>query len=165
MRCCTRLKPFLFSLMLVFALSFDVAFAASDIVNTPPADPPFLGGYYITGYDATVGNCTIYVPTGEGWCLDEYGFLFRCSNSSTSGVMYAENGTEYTFSASGYSVPRFRPASGSSYNYTDLRFNPSASNALISDSFAPVYDSSYMISLITLAVLGLILVVNLTHRR
>lgn len=164
MRCFIRLSSFLCVLALVFVLGLDVAFAVDDIPDTPPEDPPFLGGYYITGYDATLGNCTIYLPVNEGWCLDQYGFLFRYASGSVSGLIYTEDGTEYQFSASGFSTPRYR-VSGSSYTYNDLYFNPSASNVVISNSFEPIYDRDYTSLLVILAAMGVILVVNLTHRR
>lgn len=165
MRCFTRLSSFLcvFAVCLVFGLN--VAYAAEDLPNDPPEDPPYLGGYYISGYSAALGHCTIYIPVAEGWCLDKYGFLFRYASGSVSGKLYTENGTEYDFNAQAFSQPRYRLSNSTGYTYTDLQFNPSASNIVIENSFEEPFDAEYSGQLILIAVTGLILVVLVSKRR
>lgn len=165
MRCWSRLSVFAVCLLLVFVMVCDPVYAADDLPNDPPEDPPFYGGYYITGYDPGVGYCTIYVPVGEGWCLDEFGFLFHCGTGSVTGLLVDEDGTEYTFNAPAYATPRYRPVSGSSYTYVDLSFNPSAANVVIQDSFSTAYDPDYIAQLVLIAGVGLIFVVLVSRGR
>lgn len=165
MRCFTRLSSFLCVLALCFVFGFDVAHAVDDLPNTPPEDPPYLGGYYITGYSAALGNCTIYLPVNEGWCLDEYGFLFRYASSSASGKLFTDNGTEYDFNAPAFSQPRYRLSNSTGYSYTDLQLNPSASNVVIQNSFEPVSDFDDTMQLVLFAAVGLILVVLVSRGR
>lgn len=164
MRCLSRLKPFLACLALVFVLGIDVAHAADDLPNTPPSDPPFYGGYYISGYSAAVGNATIYVPVGEGWCLDQNGFLFHCGTGSVTGLLITENGTEYTFNAPAYSTPRYRDPDGASYTYVDLYFNPSAANVVVEDTFGPVYSQDVILQYCLILLFGFACILLMTRR-
>lgn len=164
MRFCTKLKPFLCTLAVLLVIGVDVAFAADTITNDPPEDPPFYGGYYIIGRSTTLGECTIYVPVGEGWALDKNGYLFRSYNSSVTGKLYTSSGTEYDFNAPGYSIPRYRLSASSGYTYTDLYLDPSSSNIVIATDFEPVFDREYMMDMLSVAMLGLIAVFSLLHR-
>lgn len=161
----TKLRNVAVCCLLLCVVVCDPAYAADDLPNDPPEDPPFYGGYYISGYDPSVGNCTIYVPVGEGWCLDEYGFLFHCGTGSVSGLLVDEDGTEYTFNAPAYATPRYRPATGSSYTYVDLSFNPSAANVVVQNSFSTAYDPDYISQLVLIAGVGLIFVVLVSRGR
>lgn len=164
MRWFTRLSCFVFAVLLVGVLSLDSAYAAVDAPNVPPADPPYLGGYYITGV-CSLGVVTAYFPVGEGWCVDENGFLFRYASSSTSGVMYDSSGTKYTFSAPAFSVPRYRIADSSGYTYTDLYLTPSYSNVVIEDTFASSYGLNDTLLMCCFFAVGLILIVLISRGR
>lgn len=161
----TRLKPWVFCLACCFLLGIDTAYAVDDLPNTPPSDPPFYGGYYISGYDPQLGDCTIYVPVNEGWCLDQYGFLFHCGTGSVTGLLITADGREYQFNAQAYSTPRYRDASGSGYSYTDLSFNPSAANVVVENSFSTTYDLGSVYQLVLIAGVGLIFVVLVSRGR
>lgn len=165
MLCFTRLRNVLVAVCLVSLLGVNVVYAADDLPNTPPSDPPWYGGYYITGVAADLGDCTIYLPVNEGWCLDEYGYLFRYASSSASGKLYTENGTIYDFNAQAFSTPRYRLSSSSSYSYTDLHFYPTASNVVVEDSFEMTMDVGNVYTLALIAVVGLIFIVLISRGR
>lgn len=164
MRCFTRLSLCVLTVLVCF-MSVDRAHAAVNLPNDPPSDPPFYGGYYVTGSASGLGTVTVYFPDGEGWSVDDSGCLFHSDNSSTSGVLYTASGTEYDFSAPAYSLPRYRLSDGGSYYYTDLRLVPTATNVVIADTFDPVYDLPTMLQFCVIAALGLIFVSGLLHRR
>ena len=160
----TRLSGFVFAVLLCMSLSVAPAYAAVDAPNVPPEDPPYLGGYYVTGV-CSLGVVTAYFPVGEGWCVDENGFLFRYASSSVTGVMYDSSGTEYTFNAQAFSVPRYRVANSSGYTYTDLYLTPSYSNVVIEDTFASSYELSDTLLMCCFFAVGLILVVLISKGR
>lgn len=164
MRCCIRLSSFLLVFVLCVVFGLNVAHAAEDLPNDPPENPPYFGGYYISGYSAALGHCTIYIPVAEGWCLDKYGFLFRYASGSVTGKLYSANGTEYDFNAPAFSQPRYRLANSSGYSYTDLQFNPSAANVVIENSFEEPFDSQISNQFILIAITGLIFVVLVSKR-
>lgn len=166
MHCFTRHRAaaLVVSVFIVTCTSLVPAYAAVDAPNVPPEDPPYLGGFYITG-TCSLGVVTAYFPVGEGWCIDENGFLFRYSSSSVTGVMYDSSGTEYTFSAPAFSVPRYRLADSSGYSYTDLYLTPSYSNVVIEDSFAASYQLSDTLLMCCFFAVGLILVVLISRGR
>lgn len=164
MRCFTRLSCFVCAVVLAGLVSLDSAYAAVDAPNVPPEDPPYLGGYYVTGV-CSLGTVTAYFPVGDGWCVDENGFLFRYASSSTSGVMYDGSGTKYTFNAPAFSVPRYRIADSSGYTYTDLYLTPSYSNVVIENTFAAPLGLDSSVLLLIFAAVGLIFVHLISHRR
>ena len=165
MRCFTRLRNIAAVLCAAVVLCLNVAFAADDIPNNPPENPPWLGGYYITGINADIGICTVYLPVNEGWCLDANGFLFRYASSSATGKIYTEDGTVYDFNASAFDTPRYRLSNSSSYSYSDFYFNPAASNVVIENTFAAPFDSSEGNTLVLIAIVGMIFVVLISRGR
>lgn len=156
MRCFTRLKKVFFGVALVVILSISVA-SAAEITTDPPADPPWSGGYFITGTSA-LGTVTVYTPVNDGWCLDADGYLFRYASSSTTGKVYTSSGTVYDFRAPAFAAAQYR-ATDSSYTYSDLRLIPASANVVISTDFEPLLDQDYMIQLLQAALLGLLFVV------
>ena len=156
MRCFTRL-----SVLLVLVLSLFII-PVYAVGTETPTDPYVTGGYYFTGYDSTFGSGTIYVSDGSGWCFKD-GYLFRCGSSSASGVLVSDSGTVYTFSASAFSLPRYR-SSDSTYTYTDLYWTVENSNVQIQTDFQSYYSLDDMASLVIVFELGLIAVILLTRR-
>lgn len=164
MRCFTRLSILAVAFFLCGLLFLDTAHAVVDAPNNPPEDPPFLGGYYVTGF-CSLGIVTAYFPVSDGWCVDEYGFLFRYGSSNVTGVMYDSSGKEYSFNAPAFSSPRYRLSDGVGYSYTDLYLTPTYSNVVIEDSFAASLDPNYSVQLVILAAVGLILIVLVSKGR
>ena len=163
MRFFTRLSAVALVAACCCLLFVSSAYAAVDAPNEPPEDAPFRGGYYVTGV-CSLGVVTAYFPVGDGWCVDEYGFLFRYGSSSVTGVMYDDTGTEYTFNAPAFSNPRYRVADSSGYSYTDLYLTPSYSNVVIEDNFASSYPMSDTLLMCCFASCGLILIVLISRR-
>lgn len=161
----SSLKRFLLVLSVSLALCIVPAFAVVNLDNTPPVDSPYMGGYWVSGTSNVLGDVTIYVADNRGWTVNTSGELFRYTNTSTSGVMYDSNGTEYTFSAPAFSLPRYRLANSSGYTYTDLYFNPVGGNIIIENDFATPYDTMYYAEIVSVFLLGMLLVVNLTKAK
>lgn len=160
----TRLSALVAVVFAVCVLSVSTVYAAVDIPNQPPEEPPYLGGFYVTGV-CSLGVVDIYFPVGEGWCVDEYGFLFRYGSSSVTGVMFDSSGKEYTFNAPAFSNPRYRLADSSGYTYTDLYLTPSYSNVVIENSFASSYQLSETLLMCCFAACGLIFIVLISKGR
>ena len=156
MRFFTRLSVLALALMAAFTVS------ASAVGTEVPADPYVTGGYFISGYDSSFGSGTIYVSDSSGWCYKD-GYLFRCGSTSASGVIVRDDGSVYTFSASAFSLPRYRN-SDSSYSYTDLYFSVDNTNVQIQTGFQPYYSMNTWISFIMVFELGLIAVLLMTRR-
>lgn len=156
MRFFTRL-----SVLLVLLISL-LSIPAYAVGTEAPADPYVTGGYFFTGSDPSFGSGTIYVSDPEGWCYKD-GYLFRCAASSASGVLVSSSGTVYTFSASSFSLPRYR-ANSSNYTYTDLYWTVTNTNVQIQENFQSYFSFDDMVSLIIIFELGLLAVIMMTRR-
>lgn len=157
MRCFTRL-----SVLVVLVVAVLTVTASAAIGSEVPLDPAVDGGYYISGYDASLGDVVLYVSDTTGWCIND-GYLFRCSASSASGLLQLSDGSTYSVSAPAWSVPRYRN-SDSSYNYTDLYISVSDSNVGIFEDFAFRYDLTVILQFISVFLLGLLCVISLVRR-
>lgn len=165
MRCLLRLKN-VFLVALVCVLVFTVpAFAVVRLDNDPPANAPFMGGYYVRGFSNTLDEVTIYLSTNEGWTVNTRGELYRYANTSASGIMIDDDsGTRYTVNCPAFSVPRYRLENSAGYQYDDLIFNPVAGNIIVENDFATPYDLQDMCAVFSCFLLGMILVVRLIKR-
>lgn len=155
MRCFTRLKHVLFTVTVVMIL-FTSTVAAAEIGTDPPSDPPFSGGYFITG-SSVLGTVTVYTPISDGWCLDDQGYLFRFGSNSATGKVYTSGGSVYDFRCPAFSTAQYR-ATDSSYTYSDLRLVPVNSNVFIQQDFEPLLDRDYMLRLLQIGLIGLVFI-------
>lgn len=146
MRCCSSLK-FIFSLVLVFSILSIPCFATS-----PPA-------YGLAWDSGTVGgsDAWLYCPRSnyDSFGLTIDGYLFNVTSSTVSGRLYIDK-VEYIVQAPAFSIPRYRRADSSSYQWTDLYFSPSgAGNLQVATSDALSFGQLYPYVLILL--LGVVL--------
>lgn len=161
MRFFTRLKITVLVTVVVLILSTNFAMAV-EIGTDPPSDPPYSGGYFITG-SSLLGTVTVYTPVSDGWCLDSSGYLFRYGSNTATGKIYTSSGSVYDFRASAFSAAQYRSVD-SSYTYSDLRLVPADSNISIKQDFEPLLDHDYMLGLFTVAMLGMIFISIITKR-
>lgn len=114
------------------------------IGTTPPSDSPFFGSGWITGTDSRLGRVTLYFPIDfqrGHWGVDSNGYLMNITSSSMSG--YLDGVYNNSVSASGFTYPRYRDQSGSSWEYYDLHLIPENSNMEIAvehENLVPVED-------------------------
>lgn len=139
-----RLKNGIFACIVALMLCVAPAFAVVDLDTTTPTNAPFYGGYWCGGNSSALGDVDIFLSDNHGWTLNDDGFLFRYANNSASGVMYTADGTEYTFSAPAFSVPRYRLSNSGGYAYTDLFLHPTEGNIFVDNDFATVYNIQEM---------------------
>lgn len=129
-------------LVLAFSLCVVPVSAYEDIA---PSDAPFVGSAYVTCDTRSLGVVDIYFPVSflSGyWGVDQSGSLFNVSNSTISGVLYTQNGTEYQFRCSSWSVPQYRNTSGNIGSYVDLEVTEIlSSNCEIAEAFPPLVST------------------------
>lgn len=129
------------------------------IGDTPPANPLFYGSCWVTGTDPNLGEVTIYFPLSakeDTWGVDGNGYLYNITSGSVSG--YLSGVYNNSVSASGFSYPRYRESSGSSYTYVDLHLIPSDSNMEIATSMEPAQNVSQLMPYVYVVLLGVIIV-------
>ena len=134
--------------------------AALPVIGTDaPSNPAFYGSCWVTGYDDNLGEVTIYFPLSAKenvWGLDPNGYLYNITSSSVSG--YLSGVYNNSVSASGFSYPRYRESSGSSYTYVDLHLIPSNSNMEIATAMEPAQNAAQLLPYIYVGLLGVIIV-------
>lgn len=134
--------------------------AALPVIGTDaPSNPAFYGSCWVTGTDPSLGEITIYFPLSvkeDIWGLDPNGYLYNISSSSVSG--YLSGVYNNSVSASGFSYPRYRESSGSSYTYVDLHLIPSDSNMEIATAMEPAQNAAQLLPYIYIGLLGVIVV-------
>lgn len=140
------------------------AFAVVPLDDSPPANAPYKGGYWLTGTVNTLGVVNVYFPNNVGWCVDSNGNLFRYTSDTVNGIIVTSNGTRYTFRAPAFSIPQYR-ATDSSYTYTDFYFKPTGGNVVVHDTFEPVITETQALPYIGIFIVGLIFVAIITKRR
>lgn len=139
-------------------------------VNTAFADDflaPFVGSGYVKGTDPLLGEVELYVPIDSkgSWGTSDSGFLYNVSSSGFKGVLYTKNGTKYTVSASGFSLPRYRLSSSSSSDYSDLHLSVSQSNLQVATEFPNALTISEAIPFIMVGFMGVILFFMMRSKR
>lgn len=120
----------------------NVIYAADGIAPSVSGDlkyAPYIGSCWIKGFAEGLGEVYIYVPVSSRgkWGTTSSGYLCNVDSSSVSGIMFNDSGKEYTFTCSGFSVPRYRVSASSSYQYSDLYVTVIDSNAQVATSFPP----------------------------
>lgn len=142
----------------------NVIYAADGIAPSAAAGDlkyaPYIGSCWIKGTASGLGEVYIYVPISSrgkwGTTLD--GYLCNVDSSSISGIMFDGSGKEYTFTCSGFSVPRYRVSASSSYQYSDLYVTVTDSNAQVATSFPPSVPVADVLPYVTVVLLmGVIL--------
>lgn len=125
---------------------------------------PYIGsGYFVC--TTSSGTVYIYVPIDSKgkWGTTSNGFLCNVSSSAVSGVMYDSSGNQYSFSAPGFSVPRYR--SGSDYTYTDLFAKVQSSNLSPATEFPVEHGFSEMYIYILTGLMGVIILCLMRYKR
>lgn len=131
--------------------------SASGLVigDDPPDNPLFYGSGWVTGTDSRLGRVTLYLPITykSGYLgVDRSGFLYNVSAGSLSGYLSGVYNNSLT--ASGFSYPRYRLPSGSSYTYYDLHLVPENSNMEIAVDLVPRYSAAALLPYIIILFLG-----------
>lgn len=146
----------------VSLLSLDLPESGLVIGDTPPENPLFYGSGWVTGTDSELGRVTVYFPLSskeDVWGVDRNGYLYNISSSSVTGYLSGVYNNSVT--ASGFSYPRYREGSGSSYNYVDLHLVPSDSNLHIRTQMEPLYTLDDLIPYFVVCMLGVLLVCSM----
>lgn len=123
------------------------------IGDEPPGNPLFYGSGWVSGRDSILGDITIYFPidtqTGH-WGVDANGYLYNITSSSISG--YLSGVYNNSVSASGFSYPRYRTSSGSSY--ATLYLTPENSNMDIATSNVPRVPVTQVLPYVMIFLMG-----------
>lgn len=165
MRCFTRLS----ALLLVFLSCFTIAFAApadqsgeaAPAVVAAPLNPPVTGGYYLSGKSDRYGDCDLFFPVADGWCLNDGGFLTRFDYGTLHGLLVTSSGQRLDVRASAYDLPRVSDTD----RYYDLRFVPSGGNINVHTTFEPHLGLDDCIALFDTFLLAFLVLVLLTKKR
>lgn len=129
---------------------------------------PYIGSGWITGTVSGLGEVYLYVPVSSRgvWGTTADGYLCNVGQSSVSGVLFTSSGTQYSFSASSFSLPRYRLASSSTYyEWTDLRLTVSDSNMQVATEFAPSVPVADAIPYVLVGLLGVVILCLMRSRR
>lgn len=142
----------------------NVIYAADGIAPSAAAGDlkyaPYIGSCWIKGSAEGLGEVYIYVPVSSRgkWGTTSSGYLCNVDSSSVSGIMFNDSGKEYTFTCSGFSVPRYRVSASSSYQYSDLYVTVIDSNAQVATTFPPSVPVADVLPYVTVVLLmGVIL--------
>lgn len=142
----------------------NVVYAADGIVSSAAAGDlkfaPYIGSCWIKGTASGLGEVYIYVPVSSRgkWGTTSSGYLCNVDSSSVSGIMFNSQGSQYAFTCSGFSVPRYRLFDSSSYQYSDLYVTVTDSNAQVATSFPPSVPVADVLPYVTVVLLmGVIL--------
>lgn len=129
---------------------------------------PYIGSGWFTGTVSALGEVYLYVPvsTRGFWGTTSDGFLCNIAGSSVSGVLFTSSGTQYSFNAPSFSLPRYRLSSSSSYSdWNDLRLTVSASNMQVATDFGPAVPVSDAIPFVIVGLLGVMVLCLMRSRR
>lgn len=123
------------------------------IGDEPPSNPLFYGSGWVSGRDSILGDVTIYFPIdtqSNHWGVDANGYLYNITSGSISG--YLSGVYNNSVSASGFSYPRYRTSSGSSY--ATLYLTPENSNIDIATSNVPRVPVAQALPYVVIFLLG-----------
>lgn len=129
---------------------------------------PFIGSGWFIGNVSGLGEVYLYVPisTRGVWGTTSDGYLCNISGSSVSGVLFTASGTQYSFNAPSFSLPRYRLFSSSTYyDWNDLRLTVSSSNLQVATDFPPSVPVSDAIPFVIVGLLGVMIVCLMRSRR
>lgn len=143
--------------------SFDFKTLSSDLKYAP-----YIGSGWFIGTVSGLGEVYLYVPisTRGVWGTTSDGYLCNIGGSSVSGVLFTSSGTQYSFNAPAFSLPRYRLFSSSTfYDWNDLRLTVSSSNMQVSTEFPPAVPVSDAIPFVIVGLLGVMIVCLMRSRR
>lgn len=128
---------------------------------------PFIGSGWFTGTVSDLGEVYLYVPvsTRGVWGTTADGYLCNVGGTSVSGVLFTASGTQYSFNAPSFSLPRYRLFSSSDYyDWRDLRLTVSDSNMQVATSFEPAVPVSDAIPFVIVGLLGVMILCLMRSR-
>lgn len=128
---------------------------------------PYIGSGWFTGSVSGLGEVYLYVPVSSRgvWGTTADGYLCNVGGSSVSGVLFSSSGTQYSFNAPSFSLPRYRLVSSTSYNdWGDLRLKVSASNMQVATDFEPAVPVSDAIPFVIVGLLGVMVLCLMRSR-
>lgn len=128
---------------------------------------PFIGSGWFTGTVSGLGEVYLYVPVSSRgfWGTTADGYLCNVGGSTVSGVLFTSSGTEYSFSAYSFDLPRYRLVSSSGYNeWRDLKLIVSASNMQVATDFEPAVPVSDAIPFVIVGLLGVMVLCLMRSR-
>ena len=128
---------------------------------------PYIGSGWFTGTVSGLGEVYLYVPVSSRgvWGTTANGYLCNVGGSSVSGVLFSSSGTQYSFNAPSFSLPRYRLVSSSSYNdWSDLRLTVSDSNMQVASDFGPSVPVSDAIPYVLVGLLGVVILCLMRSR-
>lgn len=147
----------------------DVSFTADiKVGNTELKYAPYIGSGWITGTVSGLGEVYLYVPVSSRgvWGTTADGYLCNVGQSSVSGVLFTSSGTQYSFSAYSFALPRYRLVSSSSYNdWVDLRLTVTDSNMQVATDFGPSVPVCDAIPFVLVGLLGVVILCLMRSRR
>lgn len=129
---------------------------------------PYIGSGWFTGTVSGLGEVYLYVPVSSRgvWGTTADGYLCNVGGSSVSGILFSSSGTQYSFNAPSFSLPRYRLVSSTSYNdWGDFRLKVSASNMQVATSFEPAVPVSDAIPFVIVGLLGVMVLCLMRSRR
>ena len=129
---------------------------------------PYIGSGWFIGNVSGLGEVYLYVPLSSRgvWGTTSNGYLCNIGGSSVSGVLFTPSGTQYSFNAPAFSLPRYRLFSSSSYNdWNDLRLTVSSSNMQVATEFPPAVPVSDAIPFVIVGLLGVMVCCLMRSRR
>lgn len=136
--------------------------------NTDLKYAPYIGSGWITGTVSGLGEVYLYVPVSSRgvWGTTADGYLCNVGQSSVSGVLFTSSGTQYSFSAYSFSLPRYRLVTSSGYNdWSDLRLTVTDSNMQVATDFGPSVPVSDAIPYVLVGLLGVVILCLMRSRR
>ena len=156
-------------LLLDDSLPVSFVTATSDVKagSTDLKYAPYIGSGWFTGTVSGLGEVYLYVPVSSRgvWGTTANGYLCNVGGSSVSGVLFSSSGTQYSFNAPPFSLPRYRLISSSSYNdWSDLRLTVSSSNMQVATDFQPAVPVSDAIPFVIVGLLGVMVLCLMRSR-
>ena len=142
--------------------------ADTKVGNTELKYAPYIGSGWITGIVSGLGEVYLYVPVSSRgvWGTTADGYLCNVGQSSVSGVLFTASGTQYSFNAPSFSLPRYRLVSSTSYNdWSDLRLKVSTSNMQVATDFGPSVPVEDAIPYVLVGLLGVVILCLMRSRR
>ena len=163
------------SLSFVLFFSFIVPVSAEPVVDLLPVDSvslssvssssvskagssdlkyaPYIGSGWFVGTVSGLGEVYLYVPisTRGVWGTTSDGYLCNIGGSSVSGVLFTSSGTQYSFNAPAFSLPRYRLFS--------------SSNLQVASDFPPAVPVADAIPFVIVGLLGVMIVCLMRSRR
>lgn len=142
--------------------------SVSKAVSSDLKYAPYIGSGWFIGTVSGLGEVYLYVPisTRGVWGTTSDGYLCNIGGSSVSGVLFTASGTQYSFNAPSFSLPRYRLFSASSYyDWTDLRLTVSSSNMQVATDFPPAVPVSDAIPFAIVGLLGVMVCCLMRSRR